>query len=86
MSYVDAYWEMEKKLPAVCDWMSQDRFRKLLTLIHFQDNLNVSDDAKINCGYSGPGYKKCKNNFSAYLLKNVMQSMKLWCHSRENLI
>lgn len=46
MSCVRAYWEMETKLPAVCDVMSRDRFLKLLTLIHFQDNFSVSDDAK----------------------------------------
>ena len=37
---------METKHSAVCDVMSRDRFLKLLTLIHFQDNLDVSDDAK----------------------------------------
>lgn len=46
MSCVRAYWEMETKLPAFCDVMSRDRFLKLLTLIPFQDNLSVSDDAK----------------------------------------
>lgn len=35
----------ENKTP-VCDVMSQDQFLKLVTLIHFQDNLSVSDDAK----------------------------------------
>uniref|UniRef100_A0A3Q3EL87 PiggyBac transposable element-derived protein domain-containing protein n=1 Tax=Labrus bergylta TaxID=56723 RepID=A0A3Q3EL87_9LABR len=46
MSSVRAYWEMETRLPAVCHVMSRDRFLKLLTVIHFQDNLSVSDDAK----------------------------------------
>lgn len=46
MSTVRAFWDMEAKLPAVCDVMSRDPFLKLLTLIHFQDNLSVSDDAK----------------------------------------
>uniref|UniRef100_A0A8P4FX73 PiggyBac transposable element-derived protein domain-containing protein n=1 Tax=Dicentrarchus labrax TaxID=13489 RepID=A0A8P4FX73_DICLA len=46
MPNVRAYWEMETKHSTVCDVMSRDRFLKLLTLIHFQDNLNVSDDAK----------------------------------------
>ncbi|KAI2647593.1 PiggyBac transposable element-derived protein 2 [Labeo rohita] len=60
MSCVRAYWEMETKLPAVCDVM----FLKLLTLIHFQDNFS---------GSLGHGYKNCENSFFAYLLKNVMQ-------------
>uniref|UniRef100_A0A3B4X7W6 PiggyBac transposable element-derived protein domain-containing protein n=1 Tax=Seriola lalandi dorsalis TaxID=1841481 RepID=A0A3B4X7W6_SERLL len=46
MPNVRAYWEMETKHPAVCDVMSRDRLLKLLTLIHFQDNFSVSDDAK----------------------------------------
>ncbi|KAJ4946271.1 hypothetical protein JOQ06_023939 [Pogonophryne albipinna] len=46
MPNVRAYWEMETKYHAVCDVMSRDRFLKFLTLIHFQDNFNVSDDAK----------------------------------------
>lgn len=37
---------METKFPAVFDMMSQDKFLKLLTLIHFQNNFSVSDDAK----------------------------------------
>uniref|UniRef100_A0A3Q1JQK9 PiggyBac transposable element-derived protein domain-containing protein n=1 Tax=Anabas testudineus TaxID=64144 RepID=A0A3Q1JQK9_ANATE len=46
MPNVRAYWEMETRCPAVCDVMSRGRFLKLLTLLHFQDNLNVSEDAK----------------------------------------
>uniref|UniRef100_A0A3Q1H8P7 PiggyBac transposable element-derived protein domain-containing protein n=1 Tax=Anabas testudineus TaxID=64144 RepID=A0A3Q1H8P7_ANATE len=46
MPNVRAYWEMETRCPAVCDVMSRGRFLKLLTLIHFQDNLNVSENAK----------------------------------------
>lgn len=41
---------------------------------------------KVNCGSTGHGYQNCESSFSAYLLKNAMQLMKLWCHSRENLI
>lgn len=42
---------------------------------------------KINCGSAGHGYNNCETSFSvsAYLLKNAMRLMKLWCHSRENL-
>uniref|UniRef100_A0A667Z5P7 PiggyBac transposable element-derived protein domain-containing protein n=1 Tax=Myripristis murdjan TaxID=586833 RepID=A0A667Z5P7_9TELE len=43
---VRAYWEMETRYPAVCEVMSRDRFLKLLTLIHFQDNFSVSEDEK----------------------------------------
>lgn len=46
MPNVRAYWEMETRYPAVCDVMPRGRFLNLLTLIHFQDNLNVSEDAK----------------------------------------
>ena len=46
MPNLRAYWEMETRYPSVCDVMSRDRFLKLLTLIHFQDNLNVSEDEK----------------------------------------
>lgn len=46
MPNIRAYWEMETRYPAVCDVMSRGRFLNLLTLIHFQDNLNVSEDAK----------------------------------------
>lgn len=46
MLCVRASREMETKLPAVCDVMSRDRFLELLTMIHFQYNLSVSDDAK----------------------------------------
>ena len=84
---VQAYWEMETKHSAVCDVMSGDRFLKLLTLIHSQDNLIVSDDVKNeNFGNSGHGYKNYANNFFAYLLKNVMLLMKSWCLSSANRI
>lgn len=46
MPNIRAYWEMETRYPAVCDVMSRGRFLNLLALIHFQDNLNVSEDAK----------------------------------------
>ncbi|XP_028658930.2 piggyBac transposable element-derived protein 3-like [Erpetoichthys calabaricus] len=46
MPNVRAYWEMKTRYPTVCDVMSQERFLKLLPLIHFQDNLGVSDDQK----------------------------------------
>ncbi|XP_049460947.1 piggyBac transposable element-derived protein 3-like [Epinephelus fuscoguttatus] len=46
MPNVRAYWEIETKYPKVADVMSRDRFEKLLTLLHFQDNLSVSEDAK----------------------------------------
>ncbi|KAK0147717.1 PiggyBac transposable element-derived protein 3 [Merluccius polli] len=46
MPNVRAYWEMETRYLPVCDVMSRGRFLNLLTLIHFQDNLNVSEDAK----------------------------------------
>ncbi len=69
MSNVRAYWEMETKHTTVCDVMSPDQFLKLLTLIHFQDNLKVSDETKKDKD------KNYKNNLFAYLLKNVMQLM-----------
>ncbi|KAG7247751.1 hypothetical protein CRUP_028194 [Coryphaenoides rupestris] len=37
---------METKYPKVSDVMPRDRFLKLLTPIHFEDNLNVSEDAR----------------------------------------
>lgn len=46
MPNVRAYWEMETRYPAVCDVMQWGRFLNLLMLIHFQDNFNVSEDAK----------------------------------------
>lgn len=46
MPNLRAYWEMETRYPAVCDVMSRGRFMNLLTQIHFQDNLNVSEEAK----------------------------------------
>ncbi|KAJ8382435.1 hypothetical protein SKAU_G00032130 [Synaphobranchus kaupii] len=46
MPNVRAYWEMETKYPKVSDVMPRDRFLKLLTLIHFEDNLNMSEDAQ----------------------------------------
>uniref|UniRef100_A0A3B3SQF8 PiggyBac transposable element-derived protein domain-containing protein n=1 Tax=Paramormyrops kingsleyae TaxID=1676925 RepID=A0A3B3SQF8_9TELE len=46
MHSVRAYWEMGTRYPTVCDVMSRERFLKLLTVIHFQDNLSVSDDQK----------------------------------------
>lgn len=56
MPNVRAYWEMETRYPAVCDVMSRDQFLDLPTLIHFQDNVSVSEDAKkIKCGNSGHG-------------------------------
>lgn len=39
MLNVRAYWEVDTKYPKVADVMSQDRFEKLLTLLHFQNNL-----------------------------------------------
>ncbi len=41
-----AYWEVDSKYPKVADVMSRDRFEKLLTLLHFQNNLSVSEDVK----------------------------------------
>lgn len=41
---------------------------------------------KIKYGNLVNGYKNCKNNFFAYLLKYVMRLIKLWSHSKENLI
>uniref|UniRef100_A0A087XB13 PiggyBac transposable element-derived protein domain-containing protein n=1 Tax=Poecilia formosa TaxID=48698 RepID=A0A087XB13_POEFO len=46
MPNVRAYWEMETRYPPVCDVMSRGRFLDLLTVIHFQNNLDVSEDAK----------------------------------------
>ncbi|CAL9686005.1 unnamed protein product [Knipowitschia caucasica] len=46
MANVRAFWEMETKYSPVSDVMSRNRFLKLLTMIHFQDNLSVSDDAQ----------------------------------------
>ncbi|XP_036963569.1 piggyBac transposable element-derived protein 3-like [Acanthopagrus latus] len=45
MPNVRAYWEMDTRYPKVADVMSWDRFQKLLTLLHFEDNLGVTEDA-----------------------------------------
>lgn len=46
MPSVRAYWEMETRHPAVHDVMPRDRFLKLLSAIHFQDNRDTSHKAK----------------------------------------
>ena len=45
MPSVRAYWEAETYYAPVADVMSRNRFEKLLTSLHFQDN-NASEDVK----------------------------------------
>ena len=40
------YWDQETRYGPVADIMSRNRFQLLLTVIHFIDNMSVSEDAK----------------------------------------
>ena len=40
------YWGSQTRYPAVADVMSRNRFQLLLKVIHFVDNLEVSDEEK----------------------------------------
>lgn len=46
MPAVRMYWENQRRYPAVADVMSQNRYQLLLRMIHFVDNLAVSDEDK----------------------------------------
>lgn len=86
MPNVRAYWEMETRYPQVCDVMSRGQFLNLLTVIHFQNNLNVSEDAKQDkVLFILFGWRNYANAFFAYL-KNVTLLTKSWCLSKENHI
>ena len=43
---IKAYWEHETRYGPVADIMSRNRFQLLLTVIHFVDNMIVSDEVK----------------------------------------
>lgn len=46
MPAVRMYWESQTRYPPVTDVMSRNRFQLLLRMIHFVDNLAVSDEDK----------------------------------------
>ena len=46
MNGVRQYWEHGTKYSPVCDVMSRNRFRTILTMLHFVDNLSVSSEEK----------------------------------------
>ena len=43
---VRQYWEVETNYTPVTDAMSRNRFRDILTKLHFVDNETVADDEK----------------------------------------
>ena len=85
MLSLQAYWDMEKRYPTIYVVMSCDLFLKLLTLTHFQECVRWCKEVqmlKSQAMVTGTMWK----HFFVYVLKNVMQLMKLWCHSRGNPI
>lgn len=46
MPNIRAYWEAETRFPPVADIMSRNRFEKLKRMLHFEDNLSVTEEMK----------------------------------------
>ena len=46
MQSVCCYWENETRYPRVADVMSRNRFQKIASTIHLQDNLEVTEEQK----------------------------------------
>ncbi|KAL1470410.1 hypothetical protein MTO96_040455 [Rhipicephalus appendiculatus] len=46
MPSVRCYWEHGTRFPAVADVMPRNRFERLMRFLHFEDNINATEDAK----------------------------------------
>lgn len=46
MPRVRAYWETDSRYPPIADAISRNRFEKIATMIHFINNMSVTDDQK----------------------------------------
>lgn len=44
MPRVRAYWEKDSRFPPIADAISRNRFEKIATMIHFINNMSVTDD------------------------------------------
>lgn len=46
MPRVRVYWETDSRFPPIADAISRNRFEKIATMIHFINNMSVTDDQK----------------------------------------
>jgi hypothetical protein len=87
MPSVSGYWETGTRYPPVADVMSRNRFQKIVSTIHLQDNLEVTEEQRKDKAWKiRPWFDYLNLNFGTVSPSEINVWMKQWLPSKEDHI